>query len=290
MSRGPGVRALTIGIAGFLALPAPLAAQATAPSDSVALARIAAHLDAARFDSARAGLVQWQQTRAPSARESARASADMLAARLERDGVAAQHKWLGLALAHPFSPDAGLALLRVGQAAVLQGDIAAAIVYLTRLIDDFPGSGQQAEALLWLSRAHFVAGSGTRACDAARTGLAIGASAEVQGLLRLQEERGCALGDPASPAASTPADRAVGPWAVQSGAFRMRAGADALVARLRRAGFQPRLVRVPGNDLMRVRVGSFTGQSEAAALRDRLRSGGFDAVVVEDASRETTVP
>ena len=37
---------------------------------------------------------------------------------------------------------AGLALLRVGQAAVLQGDTAAAIVYLNRLVDDFPGGGQ----------------------------------------------------------------------------------------------------------------------------------------------------
>lgn len=266
----------------------------TASSDSAALAAVAAHIDDAHFDSARVALNDWQTARSASARESARAAADMLGARLERDGVEAQHAWLGLALAHPFGPDAALALLRVGQAALLQGDTAAAFVYLNRLIDDFPDSGHEAEAHLWLSRARIVAHEPVRACQAARNGLAIAASAEVQGLLRLQAQRACASeradappapGDP--PAVVLPTDAR---FAVQAGAFRARAGADALAARLRRTGHDPRLVRVPGSDLMRVRVGSFAGQGGAVALRDRLRAEGFEAVVVDDRTREAAIP
>ncbi|HUF11851.1 MAG TPA: SPOR domain-containing protein [Longimicrobiales bacterium] len=283
---GPSrLRVFVMLLAAVSVAPAAGSAQEAPTADAVTLARIAAHIDAARFDSARSQLDEWQATRAAHAREAERASADMLAARLVRDGVAAQHAWIGLALAHPFSAEAGLALLRVGQAAVLQGDTSAAIVYLTRLIDDFSGGGQQPEAHLWLSRAHFIAGHAASACTAARDGLASGASAEVHGLLRLQEERACAG---ATAAAETGV--VAGDYAVQSGAFRARAGADALAARLRAQGLEPRLVRVPGSELTRVRVGTFAARAHAATLRDRLRSSGFDAVVVDDVDREIPVP
>ena len=272
--------------------PAALLAQT---ADSIALAGIARQLDATHYDSARSGLERWRAERLATARERDRATADLLAARLESDGVAAQHAYLGLALAHPFGSLAGLALLRVGQAAVLQGDTAAAIVYLNRLVDDFPGGGHGPEARLWLSRAHFLAGRADAGCQAARDGLAAGASAEVQRLLRIQEARACAravVARPADGAAGVPVAGAPAgaPWAVQSGAFRSRTGADALVVRLERAGLQPRLVRVPGSELMRVRVGAFASAAEAVRLRDRLRDAGFDAVVVDDAARETRVP
>jgi hypothetical protein len=41
---------------------------------------------------------------------------------------------------------------------------------------------------------------------------------------------------------------------------------------------------------LRVRVGGFEAQADAATLRDRLRSAGFDAVVVDDARTESPVP
>ncbi len=296
---------LGLAAVGVLALlPSPTQAQQNATRDSAALAAVVEHLDAARFDSARAALTAWQTTHAADARERERTTADMLGARLERDGVAAQHAWLSLALAHPFGSDAGLALLRVGQAAMLQGDTATAVVYLNRLIDDFPGSGHQAEAQLWLSRAHFLARHARPACEAARAGLAVGTSAEVQALLRVQEERACSAqslaADPPRPAET---DRAVGAmpvtaqaapatgrYAVQAGAFRTRTAADALMDRLRDEGFEPRLVRVAGNDLMRVRVGGYDAQTDAASLRDRVRSAGLEAVVVDDVSTESAVP
>lgn len=283
----PAGAALLIALA-----PAGLGAQGT-PDDSAALAAVHAHVDAARFDSARASLEAWRTARLAAARERDRAAADMLVARLERDGVAAQHAYLGLALAHPFGSLAGLALLRVGQAAVLQGDTAAALVYLNRLIDDFPGGGLQPEAHLWLSRAHFLAGRAQTGCDAARAGLAAGPSAEVRRLLHIQEARACAptvAARPSDAAQAAPSGVRAGRFAVQTGAFRARAGADALAARLGRSGLQPRIVRVPGSQLMRVRVGAFSTSAEAVRVRDRLRADGFDAVVVDDATTESAVP
>lgn len=268
------------------ALCATTASAQTPGADSAALGRVVAHIDAAHFDSARATLAGWRSVHGATARSTERAYADLLAARLELDGVTAQHAWVSLALSHPFGPDAGLALLRVGQATLLQGDTASAAVYLNRLIDDFPGSGNVAEAHLWLARTHSLAGRHAAACDAARTGLVAAGSAEVIGLLRIQEQAACARRDDVRPQPAAAAGR----YAVQSGAFRLRTGADALLGRLRSAGFQPRLVRVPSNDLMRVRVGGFEAQADAAALRDRLRSAGFEAVVVDDARTESPVP
>lgn len=269
-------------------------ADAEAARDADALARIASWTDGAHLDSARVALSAWRERRAASARASHRATADVLAARLETDGIAAQHAWVGVALAHPFGSNAALALLRVGQAAVLQGDTAAARVYLTRLVDDFPGGEHAPEARLWLARGEFLAGRPASACEIARAGLAAGAAAEVQRLLRLHEERACTavaqdrpIGRPAGDdAAAVPADAR---FAVQSGAFRGRAGADRLVARLRRDDFEPRLVRVAGSALMRVRVGGFADVAEARQLRERVRAAGYDAVVVSDVGDEEPV-
>lgn len=280
---------------GFLLVAAVAAASAAAPlgaqtRPAPTLDEVADLIDAGALAAADSSLGVWRQG-APSASESDRARAQLLAARLQDDGTAAQHAYLALALAHPFSPDAALALLRVGQAALLQGDTAAATTYLRRLIDDFPDHGQRAEAHLWLSRAHGLAGRGGIACETARAGLALGASPEVSELLRVQESRACsaraaAPPDPRAPTAAVPVGAR---FAVQTGAFRGRAGADALSERLRREGHQPRLARVPANDLMRVRVGSFVDEADAERLRDRLRAAGFDAVVVEDVARETPV-
>lgn len=280
------------------------ATPAWAQRGDATLDRVIAHIDEARFDSARAELDRWQSQRAAAAPSAERASADVLAARLESDGRTAREAWLSVALAHPFSADAGLALLRVGQAAVLAGDTTTALVYLNRLVDDFPGSGHRAEAHLWISRAESLARRSADACTSARAGLAAATSAEVAGLLRLQEERACAAMAAQPPAAPPAAARpqasqpatpptvtsAAARFAVQSGAFRTRASADALMSRLRDAGLQPRLVRVPTNDLMRVRVGTFDSQAEANRVRDSLRSDGFDAVVVNDARSESPVP
>jgi cell division septation protein DedD len=92
---------------------------------------------------------------------------------------------------------------------------------------------------------------------------------------------------PAAPGATRPAaETGAGRFAVQAGAFRQAEGAEALAAGLRLAGYDPRLVLVPGSTLIRVRVGRFAVQAAAAALVRELESRGFAALLVTDAERE----
>src|SRR5690606_40365968 len=58
---------------------------------------------------------------------------------------------------------------------------------------------------------------------------------------------------------------------VQVGAFRNPRGAQDLAARLRSAGFEPRIITVEGNTLLRVRVGYFPDGNAARAHARRLR-------------------
>ena len=97
-----------------------------------------------------------------------------------------------------------------------------------------------------------------------------------------------------APAAATPTATAsaepVARLAVQIGAFRDVNGARRVQEQLQRAGFaDARLVRVPGNELVRVRVGKFANRSAAASVLARLAAGDFSAVLVTDATEEQPV-
>jgi cell division septation protein DedD len=89
-------------------------------------------------------------------------------------------------------------------------------------------------------------------------------------------------------AEATPPARAAGGgrFAAQAGAYRQQESVDDIMARLRRAGYEPRAVLIPGSQLIRVRVGRLATAAEAAALVNRLIADRFDAVVVNDADRE----
>lgn len=78
-----------------------------------------------------------------------------------------------------------------------------------------------------------------------------------------------------------------GSWAVQLGAFSSSAGAREVAERARAAGFEPRLVRTPGTDLVRVRLGTFPDESAARGLLQQVRARGLEATVVDDAHRES---
>jgi cell division septation protein DedD len=99
---------------------------------------------------------------------------------------------------------------------------------------------------------------------------------------------------PAPPPATRTADPAPasgeaarsGRFAVQTGAYRQQQSVDDAVARLRRGGYDPRVIVLPGSTLIRVRVGRFATSQEAGAVMAQLRRAGFDAIVVADAERE----
>jgi cell division protein FtsN len=78
--------------------------------------------------------------------------------------------------------------------------------------------------------------------------------------------------------------------AIQIGAYRELSGARAAQTELERAGFSDiRLVRVPGNTLIRVRIGKYSNRAAASAMLARLGAAKISAVLVNDANSETVV-
>lgn len=281
-------------LAGIMLFAAPAIAQ------EAELDRIEALILAGEYAAARSAIQEWWGAveGGRNVPAEARARAHLLRASLAPDLRSAERDYLAVALGHPTTPYAPRALLALGQGFLASGDIARAVSYLTRLVDDYPGSSLRPVGLLWLARARRLDGDAPGACTAARGGLAT-ADGDLASLLRREEQAACppATRDQAAPRAQPadstaatdrglPATDPQGRFAVQSGAFRQLEGAEALARRLRAAGYEPRLVYVPGSQLLRVRIGRFSSFAAAEAVAVRLRSAGFAAVVVNDARQE----
>ena len=311
------VGGFAVAAALLAGVPGPVRAQVPT------LDRIDSLITAGQYADARSTLEQWWSAReAFEVPGSDRARALMLRARLAPDPDTAEPDYLAIVLGYPTSPQAPEALLRLGQGLLADGDAVRAVAYLQRLVADYPGRPERLTGLLWLARANAAARRFGTACQVARQGLQDSRDRpELTALLQEEETTACsvAAGDrdaEAAPAVATPAadprarepaaERAAAPpprpeprpaappattdrqgrFTVQSGAFRYRETADALVQRLRGRGYEPRLVLVPDNDLLRVRIGRFATSAEAVALISVLRSSGFDAIVVADARQE----
>ena len=73
---------------------------------------------------------------------------------------------------------------------------------------------------------------------------------------------------------------AAGAFALQVGAFKDRATAESMVARLKGKGFPAYLV-TPQEGLFNVRVGTFASRAEAEKAQEQLRGQKFDPFVVK---------
>lgn len=270
------------------------------------LDRVDSLVTAGQYDTARVVLDQWWSARDEfDVPGSDMARALMLRARLAPDLDAAEPDYLSVVLGYPTSDYAPEALLRLGQGLLANGDATRATAYLERLVADYPGRPQRTTALLWLARANTAARRTGAACTAAQEGLRSTNDPDLRAMLQVEAGASCSVRTGAAP---DQADRPTAerprpqperqarpqqqartddrPFAVQTGAFRYQRSADALVARLREAGQQPRIVRVPGSDLLRVRVGRFATPDEARALVTALENAGFEAILVRDADDE----
>ncbi|MDH5760424.1 MAG: SPOR domain-containing protein [Gemmatimonadota bacterium] len=78
-------------------------------------------------------------------------------------------------------------------------------------------------------------------------------------------------------------------FTVQLGAYSNPDGARRVHDDARAGGLAARMVRTPGDDLIRVRVGKFATRDEAAALRDALVARGMSAAIATDATTEEVV-
>ncbi len=305
-------RASLLGLLWMAVAAAPAAAQSPTPTQTPTLDEVAQLALGGQYSRARQAVdAWWKATPNPSPSDAVRAH--LLRGRLAVDPDSAEADYLAIVLGFPTQPQAAEALLRLGQLLVLKGEAQRAQGYLQRLVADYPGSEFHGPGLLWLARAYNTDGRKAQACSTARTGLRdAGSDADLSSLLQLEEASSCRVGDgsaapqnaparpqpaparqepaPARPEpapAKPTADAAQqGRFAVQVGAFRQRSGAEALAARLRKAGHTPRLVLVPNSGLLRVRVGQFPTDQDAADLVRRLKAQGFPAVVVGDANRE----
>lgn len=272
-----------LGLLAALALSAAAAQAQEHPID-----RAAALVRDGDYTAARALLARWWAETGGGIEDASpelRARALLLRARLAPDLATAENDYLALVLGYPTAPAATEALLRLGQGFLAAGDAARAVSYLERLATDYPRSPERVTGLLWLARAQRVLGHTDEACSAVHAGLdAAPPDVELGPLLRLEAETACQpqMTEPLPP----PVPSSEATYAAQSGAFRRASGAENLAGRLREAGFDARLVYVPGDSLLRVRIGRFVTPDEAAALVARLRDAGFDAVVVRDVPDE----
>ena len=75
-------------------------------------------------------------------------------------------------------------------------------------------------------------------------------------------------------------------YRVQTGAFSVRANADALLAKVKAAGFDTYMIQADG--LFKVQVGAFGVKSNADAMMAKLKAKGFDAFITTQAGKSVS--
>lgn len=229
------------------------------------LDRVEALIQAGDHEGARRALEGWWDGAGDRAPRNELQRGLWFRALLTQEGERAELDFQRLVLEYPGGPFSDLAMGRLGHAAHARGDLPEAEAHFRRLLRDYPASTQRGEAERWLARNR---PGGTGATQGGPTAVP-----------------GPSAAPPGAAQAGTAA--AAGPWAVQLGAFSSASGAREVAERARAAGFQPRLVRTPGTELVRVRLGSFPDEAGARGLLQEIRARGLEATVVSDADRES---
>jgi len=259
MTRWLGIALLASGLAvGVAAGPAGAQRSAATASDTVTLDRVDDLVQAGRTEDARATLLRWWSRVLPRASRRDVQRGLWLRARLTVDPSQAALDYQRLVVEYPGGPYSAQALFRLAQAAWESGDSAEAARDVARLARDYPGSRVGGDAEAWLT----AAGPPPPAPAVTKKDSVV-----------------------APPAAAV----AGGRYAVQLGAFSSETLARNLQRKARDAGFEARLVRLPGSRLLRVRVGRFGTTAAAAEVSKRLETRGFTAAVVTDADQEEPV-
>lgn len=83
------------------------------------------------------------------------------------------------------------------------------------------------------------------------------------------------LGDSAGETTQTPTTQTL--YRVQVGAYSKKANADAMLEKIRKAGFDTYMVQVDG--LYKVQVGAYSKKSNADAMAAKLKASGFDTYI-----------
>lgn len=211
----------------------------------------------------------WESRRDGASREEIQ-RAYWLRGKLSLAADEAERAYRHLVVEYPGGPYTARALLRLGLAAEARGEAERAGRYYRTLLRDYPWSPVRTDAERALGRLG-PAGAGGEAGPEASGGAGAG-----------EGVRDAGTGERTSGAPRR--------HTVQLGAFSSVERARSLAERARGAGFDPRVVRVRGADLLRVRAGRFDDGDAAARLFERIRRAGFEAVLMDDAHREERVP
>jgi cell division protein FtsN len=297
----------------MLLLPANASAQRGLLDEAEAL------ITAGVLPDARQALQRWRRENPTAARtdEENQARFHVLTARVNADAQVAEDHYLTVAVNYPTTRVAPEALLRLGQARHARGDSQHAVAYLERVMADYPESELRAMAAIWLARVQTGTASKRELCNVLRS-VETGSNPETIQHMKNEQIRACgsaqvvttarkpaaprsvrtdtirapakvdtAVIEPAEPASVSTGKSTI---AIQVGAYRELSRARAAKLELERAGFTgARLVRVPGNTLIRVRIGKFNNRAAASALLARLGAANLSAVLVNDTESETAV-
>jgi cell division protein FtsN len=252
------VRLLSVFLVFLAAVgPAPVTGQQ-------ALQSVTTLASQGRSDEARRALVEWWDQEWPRASRRDKQRGLWMRARLTVDPALAALDYQRLVVEYPGGPYSDRALNRLAQAAEARRDEREAAKHFEALAEDYPESRHAATATAWLER-------NPAAVAALR-------SAEV------------AAAEDAPEDARNEVPVESGGYAVQLGAFSDAAGAGRIADRAAAEGFSVRMVRVPGSELVRVRVGRFENQEDALEFMRRVRAGGFEVALVTDAAQEAPIP
>lgn len=292
--------------------PAPSAAQ-----EKPTLDRVEELTREGRTEDARQVLLDWWDGSYAKASRRDVQRALWLRGRLTVDPAQAELDYRRLVIEYPGGPFSDQALLRLAQGAFGQGDSATAAEDVARIGREYPGSATARAAAEWLASAgpapprdpdlpgappDTVAGAtdaqppdvpgtppdtlrGVRAQAPDTATAAVRPPPDVSAPVASPPDTVTRAGREPPRERATPRPR----FAVQLGAFANRSRAEALRRRAADAGFDARLVVIPGSDLIRVRVGAFDEEPAALAILRQLTDRGFTAAVSRDADLEERV-
>lgn len=269
---GPSL--LLAAVLGVGSPGAPGLSQTADPLD-----RVEALLAQGKVEAARSALLAWWDSAFPGASRFRQQRGLWLRGLLTVDPEVAARDFRRLVVEYPGGAFSDQALFRLALWAEMQGDTAQAAAHLRSLLLEYPTS-----SLVPAARERLEGkGAPLHGSGGGRAGEGQPSPGPPPG------GRGAADASPLVPPASAGgAGEALVrvAYGVQLGAYRSAEAARAMMDRLRRSGYEPRLVRIPGSDLLRVRVGDLASEEEARTLLRELKAKGFEALLVSDVAQE----
>jgi hypothetical protein len=188
-----------------------------------------------------------------------------LRALLSLEPADAELDYRRLVIEYPGGTFSDRALIRLAQASQARGNVADARQYMADFLRDYPQSPLRVEARSLIAKL----GEGEPEVPEPIPGPA----------------GDVAVGDRGTQEAGSSS----GSFTLQLGAYSTERRALSLLLEARAAELEPRLVRVAGSALLRVRLGEFATREEAEAGAAALSERGFQAVVSSDRGLEEPV-